>query len=409
MKQNPLIQMFLRICEMNYIASRCVAIPCEDWSWCDLGLRKTILGMSSEEIRAESPVRTIEPQTIYYIVDGFQCIYAIMPLEEQELLFCGPIMAETLTAKRMWEILERQQIPEALHQKVSDYCYNVPHNPINQHLGELFAALAEGLYGKGSFQVRNINSSDPINWHEFHSNQFHVSDVPFENMHLMEQRYYFENEIISAVRNANEERALELHTKVKQFILPPRMTNELRDQKDYMITFNTLMRKAAEQAGVHPIQIDSMSNSHVKQIEEIASVDRSFSFTNQMIVNYCKLIRRFTRKNHSLMVQKVLTYIDTNLCADLSLKAFSENLSINASYLSTLFKKEMGISLTEYVNQKRILHAQRLIVSTNLPVKSIAQQCGIPDICYFSRMFKKISGITPKEYRETVMFHDIQE
>lgn len=401
--------MVLRILEMNYISARCVSIPCEDWTWCDLGLRKTILGMSPEEILEESPIRVIEPQTIYYIVDGFQCIYTILMLDEHELLFCGPIMSETLTAKRMRGILARQKIPEDLHQKVSDYCYNVPHNPVNQHLNTLFIALAEELYGKGHFQFKHINSSDPINWHEFQKNQFHVSDVPFENIHLMEQRYYFENEIISAVRSANEKQALGLYIKAQQFILPPRMTNELRDQKDYMITFNTLLRKAAEQSGVHPIQIDSVSNSHVKQIEELTSVDSAFPYANQMIVNYCRLIRRFTLKNHSLTIQKVLTYIDTNLCADLSLRTFSENLSVNASYLSTLFKKEMGISLTEYVNQKRILHAQRLIVSTNLPVKSIAQQCGIPDVCYFSRMFKKISGITPKEYRETVMFHNIPE
>lgn len=107
------------------------------------------------------------------------------------------------------------------------------------------------------------------------------------------------------------------------------------------------------------------------------------------------------------MIQKVLTYVDTNLCADLSLKAFSEYLSVNASYLSTLFKKEMGVSLTDYVNQKRILHAQRLLVSTDLPIKTVANQCGIPDVYYFSRIFKKISSITPKSFRETATFSDI--
>lgn len=404
MKQNPLVRYTLRTLEMSNIPSRCVTLPCEDWSWCDLGLRRNILGMTPKEILAKSPVRTLEKQTIYYVTDGFRCTYIAMMVNEDELLFCGPVMFETISENHMREILIQQQIPESLQKKVSDYCYNVPNNSITQHIDILFIPLAEELYGKGNFKINNISSSDPINWHEYQNNLFNISDVPFENMRLIENRYQIENEILAAVCNGNEEQALELNR--HHFPIPPRMTNELRDQKDYAIAFDTLLRKSAEQAGVHPIHTDSMSNLHVKQIEQLTSIDNIFSYQNQIIHNYCRLIRLYTLKNYSPMVQKVLTYIDTNLCADLSLKAFSEYLSVNASYLSALFKKEVGISLTEYVNQKRILYAQRLMVTTNLPVKSVAQQCGIPDIYYFSRMFKKISGITPKKYRETATFQD---
>lgn len=88
----------------------------------------------------------------------------------------------------------------------------------------------------------------------------------------------------------------------------------------------------------------------------------------------------------------------------------SEWLNVNASYLSTLFKKEVGIPLTDYVNRQRIEQAKKLLIVTELPTKTIAQQCGIPDIYYFSRLFKKRTGVTPKLYREGVTRdHDLQQ
>lgn len=67
---------------------------------------------------------------------------------------------------------------------------------------------------------------------------------------------------------------------------------------------------------------------------------------------------------------------------------------------STTFSKEMGTSLTDYVNSLRISHAKTLLENTDAPIKSIALRCGIGDIHYFTRLFKRICGVTPKGYRE---------
>ena len=68
--------------------------------------------------------------------------------------------------------------------------------------------------------------------------------------------------------------------------------------------------------------------------------------------------------------------------------------------LSTLFKKEMGMRLTDYVNKKRIEHAVFLLNSTSMQIQNIAQYCGIPDVNYFTRILKKYMEKTPTEYRQ---------
>lgn len=72
---------------------------------------------------------------------------------------------------------------------------------------------------------------------------------------------------------------------------------------------------------------------------------------------------------------------------------------LSTSYLSTLFKKEVGQTLTDYVNKSRISASQKLLRSTTRPIQDIAVQCGIPDIHYFTRLFRRETGMTSKGYR----------
>ncbi|MCM1221637.1 MAG: AraC family transcriptional regulator [Lachnospiraceae bacterium] len=96
------------------------------------------------------------------------------------------------------------------------------------------------------------------------------------------------------------------------------------------------------------------------------------------------------------------TSVSNAVAADLSLSAMAQVLQINASYLSTLFRKETGVTLTDYVNKKRIDHAVMLLNSSDAYIQNIASACGIPDVNYFTKLFKKYIGKTPKEYRKLI-------
>ncbi len=128
-------------------------------------------------------------------------------------------------------------------------------------------------------------------------------------------------------------------TKLTALIMTPRLTNELRDRKELCITANTIFRKVAEQAGVHPIHIDSFSNHNIQLIEQLTSLEQCGSFCRKLTQGYCRLIQKNNIKAYSLPSRKVITYISTDLTADLSLKSFATQINVNASYLSSLFKK----------------------------------------------------------------------
>ena len=92
--------------------------------------------------------------------------------------------------------------------------------------------------------------------------------------------------------------------------------------------------------------------------------------------------------------------VQYDLTADLRLKAIAERLNVNSSYLSALFHQEYGCTLTDFVNKSRIDHSIILLKSTSKPVQEIANECGIGDVNYFIKLFKKYTGFTPRHYRE---------
>ncbi len=163
--------------------------------------------------------------------------------------------------------------------------------------------------------------------------------------------------------------------------------------------FNTLLRKAAEQGAIHPVYLDELSSKFAKEIEELTSIDEH-SLAKEMLQKYCLLVKNHSVKGYSPVIQKTLNQISLDLTGDLSLRNLSEKFSISAGYLSALFKKEVGMTLTDYVNRKRIDHAAMLLSSTNLQIQTISSYCGMNDINYFTRTFKKLKGMTPKKYRE---------
>ena len=182
--------------------------------------------------------------------------------------------------------------------------------------------------------------------------------------------------------------------------LEVRNTDTLRNTKNYLIILNTLLRKGAEQGKVHPVHIDAVSSEFALKIESKQSVAECGDLLKYMVKKYCRLVNKHSQRNYSLLIQKVITQIESDISSDLALNTLAKVFNVNPSYLSTLFKKETGTTLTDYVNKMRIDRAKELLVSTNIQIQNIAQRCGMLDVNYFTKTFKKYTDLTPKKYRE---------
>lgn len=409
MTENTVLDFVQQLLETNHIPVRHITLPSKEWNQLDFGLRSDILHIEDLHLQLNRWTQDFLPNHIYHSTDEFQCNYTAFFLpDSNDLVICGPVIFEKMTCQRLKEIIDKLNLSPELSKSLENYYLRVVFCPLQSYYESLFIVLANFLYGENNYTVSHIDSGELDEWYHKQAKTLLAPEKPFLSIQMIEERYDMEQAVLTAVSNGNETKAEDLFLRWISLPMPPRMVNELRDQKDYTITLNTLLRKTAEQSGVHPIHIDCYSNRNVQKIEQLTSLEQCRNFQKKIVRGYCRLIREHTLKNFSLLTQKVITYISTDLRADLSLKSLSERLSVNASYLSTLFKKEMGMPLTDYVNRQRIELSQRLLLSTDMPIKSVALQCGIPDVYYFSRLFKRIVGTTPKVYRETSTFQNFQ-
>ncbi len=109
------------------------------------------------------------------------------------------------------------------------------------------------------------------------------------------------------------------------------------------------------------------------------------------------------QNNISPVVYTIMEWVKSNCHKHLSLHEIAEEFHYNAEYLSSLFKRETGMTLVYYLNKSRVEISKNLLSSNNVSIKEAAYSCGFRDEKYYMKMFKKYEGMTPLQYKNA--FH----
>ena len=349
-----------------------------------------------------------KPNVVYLIDDGFLCqhIAFLYPTEDNSrlLAYIGPYTQEPISKQQITKLSEKHNFSSELLTKIESYYQDLPIIADETHLLSIIYTLCSKIFGgTDKFTTRQFQDIYPINADAIaKSPALKEPSEPTPDFLYIEERYDLERQLMQAVSIGQVPKAELLFATILKYQFEARSTNALRNTKNYLIILNTLLRVAVRNGDVPPFHIDKLSSSYAHKIEATTSTNAGTALMKEMVRKYCLLVKNHSMKGYSLLVRKVLTQIDYDLTADLGLKNLATQLNVNPSYLSTLFKKETGSTLTEYVNHKRIEYAIFLLNSTSLQIQMIAQYSGIPDVNYFTKTFKKIIGITPKEYRDKI-------
>ncbi len=144
-------------------------------------------------------------------------------------------------------------------------------------------------------------------------------------------------------------------------------------------------------------ELDDKRYNFFKKINQAENVQEYEQSIDEIIKELLELSD--CNDGHDDRMEKVLYYISKNYMEDLKLADLSREFNLNYYYLSSYFNQEMKEGFNDYLNRVRINKACNLLKDTKLPISEIGSQVGYADHSYFCRVFKKITGRTPSEWK----------
>lgn len=152
-------------------------------------------------------------------------------------------------------------------------------------------------------------------------------------------------------------------------------------------------------------QIDVEKNMQLeikKKLNESKSRDQYFKILELIFEEIFEVIIKEKRVTYKNEMTYALQFIEKYIAKNLSLESAASYMNISTHYFSKLFKSEVGENFIDYVTDKKVEMAKQLIGDTDIPLNSIAFEMGFNEANYFSKVFKKKTGMTPSQYRKTV-------
>ncbi len=358
----------------------------------------------SSRLTLDSLLGGVKPKTLYSFKDSFSLCYSAFLLPKatgKVVAVLGPFLSERIRENEILEICEQNGFEPKNQKIINEFFMSLPVLSAGSQVHILVDSFCERMWD-GPYEVFDL-AGDSFDRSAITEISEKGLDDTFIDMKNMERRYAFENELMDAVALGSESKLRRIFSSAKDSFFEKRTADPIRNAKNYTIIMNTLLRKAAERGGVHPMYLNRISSDFAIKIESFSSLEQASALIKEMYTDYCKLVKNHSTASLSPIVKAAVTAIDSDPSSELGLKSLSMQLNVSSVYLSTLFKKETGKTLTEYINDRRISHAKHLLKTTSLQIQTVSLHCGMADVQYFSKLFKKKTGKTPSQYRKTVV------
>jgi len=211
-----------------------------------------------------------------------------------------------------------------------------------------------------------------------------------------------ETALLNIVKSGDLELAPRILSSTLPEILPyDRFTQEYLRQVMYTFVRGlTLVTRFAVEGGLDENLAFTMYNIYLQQADGQASPAEIWMVFDEAVLDFTQRVRDGKQQRRaSRPVLLAQEYIDRHLYAPIRLSHIAEASHLTGAYLSVLFKKETGISITEYIRRQRIEQAKKLLTDSNRSILNISNHLCFSSQSYFIKTFRECVGTTPRQYR----------
>ncbi|SHJ66544.1 Helix-turn-helix domain-containing protein [Geosporobacter subterraneus DSM 17957] len=222
-----------------------------------------------------------------------------------------------------------------------------------------------------------------------------------ENLHCdyRHPSYYLERKLLNEMKRGLEKQALQTLDTINSTERATLADNPLRSLKNSLIASCTLFTRAAVEANVHPEDVFSQSDVFIIEIERLNNIKELQAFEYHMVKTFIKMINQERVRSYSLPITRMINYIHEHITEKISLDVLARLTEKSAAYLSAEFKNEVGLTVTDYIQQQKIENSKDFLELTNMSIHEIATLFSFCNTAYYASVFKKHMGMTPSVYR----------
>ena len=162
-----------------------------------------------------------------------------------------------------------------------------------------------------------------------------------------------------------------------------------------------MLSRGALEGGADIDEIFGLNHRYLDDIRHLQSLEDLTVWLSKILERFTDCVFNLADIRHKDVIFQAVNYIRRHFTGHISLDDVAQHVHLNASYLSRVFKEEMQTNFVAYVNELRVDTAKRLLLDSKVPLLEVAGMVGFEEQSYFTKVFKKVTGITPGRYRES--------
>ena len=226
---------------------------------------------------------------------------------------------------------------------------------------------------------------------EFLNREYNVSHLSYER----------EMAFFDSIKQGNLEEVMRLYKPLNSDDLGLLSEDSLRNIKYHLIITVAFITRYCIEGGMEMETAYNMSDIYIQNIDKCTSKEQVQKLHKEILEGYTKRMQTIRKSNHySKSILLCLDYIYDNLHTKITLEQLADKAGLSETYLSKLFHKEVGITICGYIMKKRIEAAENMLKFSDYTSTEISNYLCFSSESHFIQVFKKITGYTPKHYRE---------
>ncbi|MDF2613123.1 MAG: response regulator containing CheY-like receiver domain and AraC-type DNA-binding domain [Clostridia bacterium] len=382
-------------------------IPCNT-KFCEEFKRltgKKLLCKNIKKYYSEQAIRLGECY-VYYCPIGF-CHWIAPIIDQGKLkaaLYGGPVLITDKQEYLFEELVNKNNIP--LEQAHNLYVYLEDIEQIKPHrvtaLADMLFLVAKNL--SDSHYTGAIESRELVS--EQQEELFESINRIKENLSISNIKYSTQKEqlLLKSIEDLNLEETKKLINEilVELFATGGEDTDILIAR---ILELVVILSRGALAGGADYIEIFWLNGMCMKEIFQIDNIEDLYLWLTQFLEKFVDLIFKNKEIKYADIIHKACLYIKANYMNKITLEDTASIAKVTPNYLSKIFKESMGKSFTHYLNLVRIENSKKMLMGEDITLEEIALKSGFTDQSYFTKVFKKLTNVSPKKYRQAHIRH----